>query len=95
MEFRDYYKTLGVERGASEADIKSAYRKLARKNHPDLNPNNKQAENTFKAYALLDAQPDFIRPGMAGEARIDAGHKRLAWIWTHRLIDFLRLKLWI
>src|SRR6202047_1372008 len=57
MEFRDYYKTLGVERGASESEIKSAYRKLARKNHPDLNPNNKEAETRFKqineAYQVL------------------------------------------
>ncbi|MDB5322751.1 MAG: HlyD family secretion protein [Phycisphaerales bacterium] len=55
----------------------------------------KDAENTFKVYAVLEEQPGFIRPGMAGEARIDAGHKRLAWIWTHRLVDFLRLKLWM
>jgi multidrug efflux pump subunit AcrA (membrane-fusion protein) len=55
----------------------------------------KDAENTFKVYAVLDEQPDFIRPGMAGEARIDAGHQRLVWIWTHRLVDFLRLKLWM
>jgi DnaJ-class molecular chaperone len=48
MEFRDYYKVLGVERKASEAEIKSAYRKLARKFHPDLNPNNKEAEARFK-----------------------------------------------
>src|SRR5258707_4189729 len=48
MEFRDYYKTLGVPRSASEADIKSAYRKLARKHHPDVNPNNKGAEVKFK-----------------------------------------------
>jgi len=57
MEFRDYYKTLGVERNASEADIKSAYRRLARKYHPDVNPNNKEAEATFKqvneAYQVL------------------------------------------
>jgi DnaJ-class molecular chaperone len=57
MEFRDYYKTLGVERGASQADIKSAYRKLARKYHPDVNPNNKDAEARFKqineAYQVL------------------------------------------
>ncbi len=48
MEFRDYYKTLGVARSASEAEIKSAYRKLARKHHPDVNPNNKDAEVKFK-----------------------------------------------
>jgi molecular chaperone DnaJ len=48
MEFRDYYKTLGVARTASEAEIKSAYRKLARKHHPDVNPNNKDAEVKFK-----------------------------------------------
>ena len=48
MEFRDYYKVLGVERGATAAEIKSAYRKLARKHHPDVNPNNKDAEKRFK-----------------------------------------------
>src|SRR5262249_17505782 len=57
MEFRDYYKVLGVERTATEAEIKSAYRKLARKHHPDVNPNNKDAERQFKeineAYQVL------------------------------------------
>jgi len=57
MEFRDYYRTLAVERNASEAQIKSAYRKLARKYHPDVNPNNKDAEKRFKeineAYQVL------------------------------------------
>ena len=48
MEFRDYYKTLGVDRKASQAEIKSAFRKLARKFHPDVNPNNKDAEAKFK-----------------------------------------------
>ena len=37
MEFKDYYQVLGVERGAPEADIKKAYRKLVRKHHPDVN----------------------------------------------------------
>ena len=48
MEYKDYYKTLGVERNASQKDIKRAYRKLARKHHPDLNPGDTDAEERFK-----------------------------------------------
>ena len=57
VKFRDYYKALGVARDATDEQIKSAYRKLARKFHPDLNPGNKTAEERFKeiseAYDVL------------------------------------------
>jgi len=48
VQFKDYYETLGVPRTSSEKDIRSAYRKLARQHHPDLNPGDKEAEERFK-----------------------------------------------
>jgi curved DNA-binding protein len=48
MAFIDYYKILGVDKSASEKDIKNAYRKLARKHHPDLNPNDAEANKKFQ-----------------------------------------------
>src|SRR5437764_7614800 len=57
MEFKDYYSTLSVAKTATEKEIKQAYRKLARKHHPDVNPGDKSAETRFKdlneAYEVL------------------------------------------
>src|SRR3954453_5138804 len=57
MEYKDYYKILNVARGASADEIKKAFRKLARKYHPDVNPGDKKAEEKFKeineAYEVL------------------------------------------
>ncbi|MDE6209636.1 MAG: molecular chaperone DnaJ [Lachnospiraceae bacterium] len=74
---RDYYQVLGVEKGADDSEIKKAYRKLAKKYHPDTNPGDKDAEAKFKeaseAYAVL-SDPDKRRQyDQFGHAAFDGG----------------------
>ena len=72
MEYKDYYQLLGVERKASEGEIKRSYRKLALKYHPDRNPNDKQAEDKFKeineAYQVLSDPEKRARYDQLGES---------------------------
>lgn len=77
---RDYYEVLGVQRGATDQEIKSAYRKLALQFHPDRNPNNPDAEEKFKeaseAYAILadsEKRGMYDRFGHAGLGGVAAG----------------------
>ncbi len=66
-EKRDYYEVLGLKKGASDDEIKKAFRKMAMKYHPDKNPGDKEAEEKFKelgkAYEILsDDEKDIIKP---------------------------------
>ena len=74
MSKRDYYEILGLSKSASASDIKSAYRKLALKYHPDRNPDNKEAEEKFKeaaeAYEILSNQEKRSQYDQFGHARM-------------------------
>ena len=76
-EKRDYYEVLGVDRNATDAQLKSAYRKLAKKYHPDVNPGNKEAEAKFKeaseAYAVLSDADKRRQYDQFGHAAFDGG----------------------
>lgn len=50
--------------------------------------------NYFQVEASLVETPQFLRPGMQGVSKIEIGERRLLWVWTHKLVDWLRLKLW-
>ena len=53
-----------------------------------------EGANYFQVEASLVETPEFLRPGMQGVGKIAVGDRQLLWIWTHKLVDWLRLKLW-
>ena len=76
-EKRDYYEVLGVDKSATDQDLKRAYRKLAKKYHPDANPGNKEAEEKFKeaseAYAVLSDKEKRAQYDQFGHAAFEGG----------------------
>ena len=77
-EKRDYYEVLGLQKGASEDELKQAFRKLSRKYHPDFNPGDKEAEEKFKeineAYEVLSDPDKKSRYDQFGHAGVDPSY---------------------
>ena len=93
MSKRDYYEVLGLDRNASEADLKKAYRRMAMKYHPDKNPDDTEAEKVFKeaaeAYEVLSDEnkksryDQFGHAGMKGGAGFGGGGMNMEDIFSH------------
>ena len=92
-EKRDYYEVLGVDRGADEDTLKKAYRKLAKKYHPDMNPGDKEAEAKFKeateAYSVLSVAMRLLRA--AAEPEVLAALISAVQIWAIYSATFLAI----
>ena len=90
MAKRDYYEVLGLDRGADANQIKSAYRKLALKTHPDRNPGNNEAEERFKeaseAYEVLSDAEKKARYDQFGHAGVEGSFGQGGFQWS----DFSR-----
>ena len=79
MKYRDYYEILGVKKDATQDEIKKAFRKLAKKHHPDANPNNKKSEEMFKEFSeayevLSDADKRKKYDDLASDTRFQNGY---------------------
>ena len=95
-EKRDYYEVLGVPKNASDADIKKAFRTLAKKYHPDMHPGDKECEEKFKeaqeAYAVLSDAEKRKQYDQFGHAAFDGtgggagGYGRYLWRYFRRLL---------
>ena len=84
---RDYYEVLGVDKSADEASIKKAYRALAKKYHPDMNPGDAEAEKKFKeaseAYAILSDPEKKRQYDQFGHAAFEGYFRRFLW-WRQK-----------
>ena len=100
---RDYYEVLGVSKDADEATLKKAYRQVAKKYHPDMNPGDAEAEKKFKeaseAYAVLSdpenavSMISLVMPRLMEAPAVQADSIFPAWIWEISLEIFSEISL--
>ena len=80
MAYIDYYKILGVDKSASQDDVKKAYKKLARKYHPDLNPNDPDAHRKFQEINEANEEPTGAAPATAANSPTSSNRCSAAWV---------------